>query len=229
MFILIAVAGVLPGQAPPDVAAGIVGGDCILYVLILPVDRRGDFRCGRERLGNGRMASDLAALRARNSGRPRCWPRFQPAWPWACCCRPPCSWPGHHCSTSPARSISLPPALEILCWVLGQLLVTSVAVYAASFSKNTLRAILAAFVILVAGGWGLIPGGNWVHHNRPAPIPWMGRPATWRMADTAASIRGPGLHAVPVPMVCLVQFPALRPSARTGGRPARRDVPLRLG
>ena len=41
-------------------------------------------------------------------------------------------------------------------WVLAHLLVTSVAVYAASFTKATLRAILAAFVILIASapsGW----------------------------------------------------------------------------
>jgi len=34
--------------------------------------------------------------------------------------------------------------------VLGQLLLTSVAVYAASFSKSTLRAVLAVFVIIAA-------------------------------------------------------------------------------
>jgi len=53
---------------------------------------------------------------------------------------------------------TLPSAHEIwqicgeLCgWVLGQLLVTTVAVYAASFSKSTLRAILAAFAISATG------------------------------------------------------------------------------
>jgi hypothetical protein len=48
---------------------------------------------------------------------------------------------------------SLPPASWVLCWVLGQLLLTSVAIYAASFSNTTLKAILAAFAIIIAG-WG---------------------------------------------------------------------------
>ena len=47
---------------------------------------------------------------------------------------------------------SLPPASQILCWVLGQLLLTSVAIYAASFCNSTLRAILAAFAIIAVGG-----------------------------------------------------------------------------
>ena len=47
---------------------------------------------------------------------------------------------------------SLPPASQILCWVLGQLLLTSVAVYAATFCNSTLRAILAAFAIIALGG-----------------------------------------------------------------------------
>ena len=46
---------------------------------------------------------------------------------------------------------SMPPASQVLCWVLGQLLLTSVAVYAASFCNSTLRAILAAFAIILAG------------------------------------------------------------------------------
>ena len=45
---------------------------------------------------------------------------------------------------------SVPPASLVLCWVLGQLLLTSVAVYAGSFSNTTLRAILAAFAIVIA-------------------------------------------------------------------------------
>ncbi len=47
---------------------------------------------------------------------------------------------------------SLPPASQILCWVLGQLLLTSVAVYAASFCNSTIRAILAACAIIALGG-----------------------------------------------------------------------------
>lgn len=45
---------------------------------------------------------------------------------------------------------SVPSAPELLCWTLGSLLLTSVAIYAASISKNTLRAILGAVGIIVA-------------------------------------------------------------------------------
>ena len=74
----------------------------------------------------------------------------------------------------PGARTSLPPAFAILSWVLGQMLVTSVAVYAASFSKNTLQAILAALVILVASGGALLLAAYWVHHVARAPVPWLG-------------------------------------------------------
>ena len=56
---------------------------------------------------------------------------------------------------------SLPPTYALAAWVLGQLLVTSVAVYAASFSKSTLRAILAAFGMIVASFGILWLTGDW--------------------------------------------------------------------
>jgi ABC-type transport system involved in multi-copper enzyme maturation permease subunit len=52
---------------------------------------------------------------------------------------------------APGPKSPLPPVYEFLPWVLSQMLVTSVAVYAASFCKSTLRAILAAFGIVAAG------------------------------------------------------------------------------
>jgi hypothetical protein len=75
----------------------------------------------------------------------------------------------------PGSSTSLPPALAVSCWVLGQLVLTSVAVYTASFAKNTLQAILAAFVILAAGGgliWLAIYSAD---HVGLAPVQWMGQ------------------------------------------------------
>jgi hypothetical protein len=45
---------------------------------------------------------------------------------------------------------SFPSAFDIMCWPLGSLLMTSVAVYAASISKTTLWAILGAVGIFVA-------------------------------------------------------------------------------
>ncbi len=86
-------------------------------------------------------------------------------------------------------------------WVLGQLLVTSVAVYAASFSKNTLRAILAAFVILVAGGGALWLAATWVHQVDPPPGA-MDRPSPrGRRADIACFY-----PVALVFMLCLIQW-----------------------
>ena len=52
--------------------------------------------------------------------------------------------------SQPNNISSVPSAPELLCWTLGSLLLTSVAIYAASISKNTLRAILGAVGITVA-------------------------------------------------------------------------------
>jgi hypothetical protein len=77
----------------------------------------------------------------------------------------------HGARTSP------PPAPEILGWMLGYLLLTSVAVYAASFANSTLRAILAAFAIIVAGcgvcflvGTEAVKNGTYL--GLPQPIPY---------------------------------------------------------
>jgi hypothetical protein len=50
---------------------------------------------------------------------------------------------------------ALPPLAHLAPWVFAQLLLTSVAVYAASFSRNTLRAIISALAIL-AVSYGVI-------------------------------------------------------------------------
>ena len=67
---------------------------------------------------------------------------------------------------------SFPSAPELLCWPLGSLLLTSIAVYAASISNNTLRAILAAFGI-VAAGYGACfltgAGAIYVAHHLASP------------------------------------------------------------
>ena len=46
---------------------------------------------------------------------------------------------------------AIPPLSDLAPWVLAQLLLTSVAVYAGSFSKTTLRAIITALGILAVG------------------------------------------------------------------------------
>jgi hypothetical protein len=59
--------------------------------------------------------------------------------------------PGEQLLRGEGPGPAIPPVHVLGAFVLGQLLLTSVAVYAASFSKNTLRAILTAFAILIGG------------------------------------------------------------------------------
>jgi hypothetical protein len=66
-----------------------------------------------------------------------------------------------------AARTSLPPAPEILGWILGSLLLTGVAVYAASISNSTLRAILGAVGIIVAAyAVGFFVGAGAVEASR---------------------------------------------------------------
>jgi hypothetical protein len=77
--------------------------------------------------------------------------------------------------SQPSPSRSLPTAPEILCWPLGSLLLTSVAVYATSISNSTLRAILGAVGIIAAslGAAGLVGSGAYkvIPALRSGPTP----------------------------------------------------------
>jgi ABC-type Na+ efflux pump permease subunit len=150
VFVLIAVAGFCLVKRHPEVSAGIVGGDIVTYVLVLPL-----------------IAGAMSVAEEKGWGIAE-WHLTLPASALT-------QWSAKMVATLSTSLVlglllpavlfiagaallgqlgdraSLPPAFAILNWVLGQLLVTSVAIYAASFSKNTLRAILVAFVILAAG------------------------------------------------------------------------------
>jgi hypothetical protein len=150
LFVLIALAGTCLGRLHSEWGPNILGGDYIIYVMILPLIA-GAVSVAEER------GWDLAE-----------WHQTLP--PSACK-----QWSAKMLttlSTSFALGLvlptvlfladeglletggartPLPPASQILCWVLGQLLLTSLAVYAASFCNSTLRAILAAFAIIIVG------------------------------------------------------------------------------
>jgi len=175
VFVLIALGGFCLTKSHREVAAGIVGGDLFLYALILPL-----------------IAGAIPVAE-------------EPGWGLAAwhLTLPPSAltqWSAKMVVTlttslvlglllpaamfmladplfnRPGSSTSFPPACAILCWVLGQLGMTSVAVYTASFAKNTLQAILAAFVILAAGG-GLVWFAIYsTHYIAFAPVQWMGQP-----------------------------------------------------
>jgi hypothetical protein len=175
VFVLIAVTGLGIAKRYPEVATGVVGGDIFLYALILPLvlgaisvaEERGwgiaewhlTLPPSSRKQWSAKMVATLSTSLVLGLVLPTAVflvadPLFNP---------------------SGART-SFPPAFGSLSWVLGQLLVTSVAVYAASFSKTTLQAILAALVILIASGGALLLASYWGHHVARAPIPWIGQP-----------------------------------------------------
>jgi hypothetical protein len=103
----------------------------------------------------------------------------------------------------PGSSASLPPAPEILGWVLGQLLLTSVAVYAASFSNSTLRAVLAALGIIVASfGISFLTAkwGGEAIHRLGVLRQYLGHPI--HQANLVLLV----LYAVLMLMLCLTQW-----------------------
>lgn len=199
LFVLIAVAGFCLVKRHPEVSSGIVGGDMFIYVLILPL-----------------IAGALSVAEERGWGMAE----------WHLTLPPSAlkQWSAKMLavlSTSlvlglllPAAMVlagaallgqlgdrtSLPPAFVILSWVLGQSLVTSVAVYAASFTKNTLQAILAAFVILAAGGGAIALAIKWIQLVTPTLRLWVGRPHS----DEALIL--PLLSAALFLVLCLFQW-----------------------
>jgi hypothetical protein len=110
-------------------------------------------------------------------------------------------------------SPSFPSAFGLVPWMLGQLLLTSVAMYAASFSKSTLRAILGALGMMIASSWLALLIGTWLaktfglsglsHH------------------DGKASLVLPVLLAGLVLLLCLTQWFAWR-NFRNPGAPVHR-------
>jgi hypothetical protein len=175
VFVLIALAGFCLSKPRPDVAAGIVGGDIFLYALILPLVA-GAISIGEER-GWGMAEWHLTLP----PSTPTQWSAkmlvtmftslvlglLVPAAMF---------FIAHPLFSRPGEKISLEPSVAILCWVIGQLVVTSVAVYAASFAKNTLQGILAAFVFLAACGGAIWLAINMAHHVALAPVEWLGQP-----------------------------------------------------
>jgi hypothetical protein len=115
---------------------------------------------------------------------------------------------------------SLPPASQILCWVLGQLLLTSVAVYAASFSNTPLRAILAAFAVIAVGGVVFAIAADYVTNViGPRLIQFLPAPAHLPSVRAYMESLMPLLLAVSIGLIlCLLQrfawsnFRRLRPS-----------------
>ena len=151
LFFLVAVAGFCLTRAYPRVAEGIIGVDYIIFMLVLPF-----------------MAGAIAVADEKG------WEIM----PWHLTLPPSAlqQWSAKMLaalSTGLGLGLVLPFAMAvadslllgqvgpktalpsvpvITCWLLGALLATSLAVYAASFSSNSLRAILMAMGLVAAGG-----------------------------------------------------------------------------
>ena len=150
VFILIAVAGFCLVKRHPEVSAGIVGGDIVTYVLVLPLIAGAISVAEEKGLGMAEWHLTLppSALKQWSA---KMLAALSTSLVLGLLLPTILFIAGAALLGQLGDRTSLPPAFAILSWVLGQLLVTSVAIYAASFSKNTLRAILVAFVILAAG------------------------------------------------------------------------------
>ena len=187
LFFLIALAGFCLIKVRPTVAEGIIGGDVLIYVVILPLIA-GAICLAEERgwgMAEWHLTLPPSALKQWSA-------KMLVALPISLglgLVLPTVMYVGGAALLGRSTiNLSLPPASELptICaglggWVLAQLLVTSVAVYAASFSRNTLRAILTAFVILAAsvGVFTLAVNGmedavdrlvRWLHWLGPVPL-----------------------------------------------------------
>jgi ABC-type transport system involved in multi-copper enzyme maturation permease subunit len=174
VFILIAVAGFCLAKRHPEVATGIVAGDIAIYALILPLIA-GAISVAEERgwgIAEWHLTLPPSTLKQWSA---KMLATLSTSLILGLVLPTAVALVADLVFSQPGARTSFPPAFAILSWVLGQMLVTSVAVYTASFAKNTLQAILAALVILIASGGALLLASYWVHHVARAPVPWVGQ------------------------------------------------------
>ncbi len=175
VFVLIAVGGFCLAKRHPEVATGILGGDIFIYALILPLVA-GAISVAEERgwgIAEWHLTLPPSALKQWSA---KMLVALATSLVLGLLLPTAIFFAADPVFNQPGPRTSLPPAFAILSWVLGQMLVTSVAVYAASFSRTTLQAILAALVLLVASGGALLLAAYLVHHVARAPVPWLGWP-----------------------------------------------------
>jgi len=149
IFVLIAVAGICLIKRRPEIASAIIGGDICVYALILPLIA-GAISVAEERgweMAEWHLTLPPSALKQWSA---KLLATLSTSLVLGLLL-PTALVAGQALSDKVAIRSALPPPPEILGWVLAQMLVTSVAIYTASYSRNTLRAILSAFAIIIAG------------------------------------------------------------------------------
>lgn len=160
LFFLVAVAGFCLMRWHRSVAVVVVGGDFLIYVLILPLiagaisvaDERGweiaSWHLTLPPSALQQWSAKMLATLSTSLGLGLLLPTAL-------------FLAGAALLPHQGDTTLLPPVSQMVCWLLGSLLVTSVAVYAASFASNTLQAIPAAFVIFAAGCVVCVVLGTW--------------------------------------------------------------------
>jgi hypothetical protein len=175
VFVLVAVAGLCLAKRYHEVATGIVGGDIFIYALILPLVT-GAVSVAEERgwgIAEWHLTLPPSALKQWSA---KMQVALATSLVLGLLLPTAMFFVADPLFSQPGPRTSLPPAVVILSWVLGQMLLTSVAVYTASFSRTSLQAILSALVILVAGGGAIWLAIYSTHHAALAPVHWMGQP-----------------------------------------------------
>jgi hypothetical protein len=188
LFVLIALAGACVYKIHRGLAEGIVGVDCAIYVMILPLIA-GATSLAEEKgwvIAEWHLTLPPSALKQWSA---KMLAALSTSLALGLLLPMALFFAGQLLFNQPGARDSLPPAHDFLCWLLGYLLLASIAVYAASFSNNTLRAILAACAINIAGCvfcylvgpwvWGLASRRLWMYMHvsqvvsqaSKAPIP----------------------------------------------------------
>ena len=150
IFVFIAVAGFCLLKHRPEIAEGIIGGDICVYALILPLIA-GAISVAEERgwdMAEWHLTLPPSALKQWSA---KLLATLSTSLILGLLLPTALVLTGQALLGKPGTGAVLPPAFEMAGWALAQMLATSVAVCAASFCRNTLRAILAAFLIIIAG------------------------------------------------------------------------------
>jgi len=150
VFLLIAVAAFCLTQRRPDVAVGILGGDIGVYVLIMPLIA-GAISVAEERgwgMAEWHLTLPPSALKQWSA---KMLVALSTALGLGLLLPTAMGLAGAALLGRLNPGVPVLPVAQILCWLIGSLLLTSVAVYGASICGNTLRGILTAMVMVVAG------------------------------------------------------------------------------
>ena len=173
VFVLIGVAGLCIAKPSAELASGVVGGDIVIYALILPLVA-GAISIAEERgwgIAEWHLTLPPSALKQWSA---KMLVTLTTSLVLGLVLPVGMFFAADQLFGQPSQGTWLPPVYAILSWVLSQMLMTSVAVYTASFSKTTLQAILAALVVLIASGGVLGLAAVMVHQVGPAPFRYAG-------------------------------------------------------